>query len=139
MSFKAYGPRASPPPSAVPSTRRRLQGHPHRGLGLALLCLLCYSLLRAAQGAWWAASLRRSGPCQADNEVRCRFAAAAATPSVRRLAWWPTYHPYPAPTDCRAPGASASSRDPHLCSCSPWNSMSRGRIRMQPGQPPTRS
>ena len=91
MSFNAYGPRASPPAEAVAATRRCPQRRPHRGLGLALLCLLCYSLLRAAQGAWWAASLRRSGPCQADNEV-C-YHSVCCQCNTPRVAHSMTLHP----------------------------------------------
>lgn len=85
MSFKANGPRASPQGAATLAAlaRPRLQRRPHRGLGLALLCIVCYSLLRAAQGVLWAANLRRSGSCQADNEVGGSCRSTAAGPASR--------------------------------------------------------
>lgn len=43
---------------------------PPRAAVLALFALLVFSLLEALMGTHWALSLNRTGPCQADNEVR---------------------------------------------------------------------
>ena len=57
--------------------------HPPR---LVLLAVACYTLLAGAQGAWWFVHLKRTGSCQADNEVRCGIWAMMllAAPSACR-------------------------------------------------------
>ena len=42
----------------------------HRLATIALLAVACYTLVVAVQGAWWFVHLKRTGSCQADNEVR---------------------------------------------------------------------